>query len=255
MTESPTSRENRLAEVFVALADTLVTDFDIADLFHDLAGACVELLEVTAAGLMLVDAGGRLRVMSSSSERSRLLELMEIQNDEGPCLDCHREGAPVLVADLAAQRARWPGFAEEAIRVGFGAVYALPMRLRSDTIGALNLFHRDPDTITDATLRIGQALADVATIAILQQRAAQAREELSPAATDRVEQQGHHRAGQRRARRTPTRRHVRPPSACCVVTPAAPTSNCLRSRGPWSPVNWAPTSCRPPIAPNTPPTA
>ena len=179
MTESPMSRESRLAEAFVTLADTLVTDFDIADLFHDLAGACVELLEVTAAGLMLVDASGRLRVMSSSSERSRLLELMEIQNDEGPCLDCHREGRPVLVADLAAQRARWPGFAEEAMRVGFGAVYALPMRLRSDTIGALNLFHRDPDTITEATLRIGQALADVATIAILQQRAAQAREELA----------------------------------------------------------------------------
>ena len=179
MTESPTSRESRLAEAFVTLADTLVTDFDIADLFHDLAGACVELLEVTAAGLMLVDASGRLRVMSSSSERSRLLELMEIQNDEGPCLDCHREGRPVIVADLAAQRARWPSFAEEAMRVGFGAVYALPMRLRSDTIGALNLFHRDPDTITEATLRIGQALADVATIAILQQRAARAREELA----------------------------------------------------------------------------
>jgi GAF domain-containing protein len=104
---------------------------------------------------------------------------MEIQNDEGPCLDCHREGAPVLVADLTAARARWPSFADEAIRVGFRAVYALPMRLRADTVGALNLFHRDPDTITEATLRIGQALADVATIAILQQRAAQAREELS----------------------------------------------------------------------------
>src|SRR6266566_4460005 len=163
MSESPRSREHRLAETFVALTDTLVTDFDVADLFHDLAGACVELLEVSAAGLMLVDASGRLRVMASSSERSRLLELMEIQNDEGPCLDCHREGAPVLVADLAAQRARWPSFADEAIRVGFRAVYALPMRLRSDTIGALNLFHRDPDTISETTLRIGQALADMAT--------------------------------------------------------------------------------------------
>jgi transcriptional regulator with GAF, ATPase, and Fis domain len=179
MSESPRSREHRLAETFVTLTDTLVTDFDVADLFHDLAGACVELLEVTAAGLMLVDVSGRLRVMASSSERSRLLELMEIQNDEGPCLDCHREGVPVLVADLSAQRARWPGFADEAIRVGFRAVYALPMRLRSDTIGALNLFHRDPDTITETTLRIGQALADVATIAILQQRAVHAREELS----------------------------------------------------------------------------
>ena len=179
MGESHSEREQRLADVFVTLADTLVTDFDVVDLFNNLAEACVELLAVTAAGLMLVDVHGHLRVMASSSERSRLLELMEIQNDEGPCLDCHREGAPVLVADLAAQRARWPSFADEAIRVGFRAVYALPMRLRSDTIGALNLFHRDPDTISETTLRIGQALADVATIAILQQRAVHAREELS----------------------------------------------------------------------------
>jgi GAF domain-containing protein len=179
VTESSTSREHRLAETFVTLADTLVGGFDVADLFHDLAGACVELLEVSAAGLMLVDVSGRLRVMASSSERSRLLELMEIQDDEGPCLDCHRDGAPVFAADLQAQRARWPNFAEEAIRVGFGSVYALPLRLRSDTIGALNLFHREPDTITDATLRVAQALADVATIAILQQRAIAHSEELS----------------------------------------------------------------------------
>ena len=179
MSESEVSREHRLAEVFVTLADTLVTDFDVADLFTDLAAACVELLEVTAAGLMLVDVGGRLRVMASSSERSRLLELMEIQNDEGPCLDCHRDGAPVLVPDLAAAQDRWPGFSQEAMRVGFGAVYALPMRLRQDTIGALNLFHREPKTVTDATLLLARALADVATIAILQQRAVAGSAELS----------------------------------------------------------------------------
>src|SRR6266496_6496238 len=127
MGESHSEREQRLADVFVTLADTLVTDFDVVDLFNNLAEACVELLAVTAAGLMLVDVHGHLRVMASSSERSRLLELMEIQNDEGPCLDCHREGAPVLVADLAAQRARWPSFADEAIRVGFRPVYALPI--------------------------------------------------------------------------------------------------------------------------------
>ena len=179
MSETTPNREHRLAQVFVTLADTLVTDFDVADLFHDLAAACVDLLEVTAAGLMLVDVNGKLRVMASSSERSRLLELMEIQNDEGPCLDCHRHGASVLVADLAADRARWPSFTDEAIRVGFGAVYALPMRLRQDTIGALNLFHRHPETITGDTLRLAQALADVATIAILQQRAVQGSADLS----------------------------------------------------------------------------
>lgn len=179
MSESTSSREARVAEVFVGLADTLVSGFDIADLFIDLSGACVELLEVSDAGLMLVDANGRLRVMASSTERARLLELMEIQNDEGPCLDCHRSGDPVVASDLAAERDRWPGFADEALRVGYTAAYALPMRLRNESIGALNLFHRVPNTITESTLRLGQALADVATIAILQQRAVQDSVELS----------------------------------------------------------------------------
>lgn len=173
MPNEPTGREHRLAAVFVTLADTLVTTFDLVGLFDDLAKSCVELLGVTAAGLMLVDPAGRLRVMASSSERSRLLELLEVQNDEGPCLDCYRGGQPVIAANLATENRRWPTFSLEAARVGFGSVYALPMRLRDETIGALNLFHREPDALTDAQLRLAQALADVATIGILQQRAVQ----------------------------------------------------------------------------------
>jgi len=171
--QEPTGREHRLSDVFVRLADTLVTGFDLVGLFDDLAGACVELLDVTESGLMLVDPAGRLRVMASSSERSRLLELLEIQNDEGPCLDCYHSGQPILVADLADAHGRWPAFSQEAERVGFAAVYALPMRLRDETIGALNLFHRHTHALSDAGLRLAQALADVATIGILQQRAVQ----------------------------------------------------------------------------------
>lgn len=175
----PTDREHRLAEVFVSLADTLVTGFDVVGLFDDLASACVDLLAVTAAGLMLVDPNGRLRVMASSSERSRLLELLEIQNDEGPCLDCWRDGEAVVAADLEVEGARWPKFTREATRVGFSAVYALPMRLREETIGALNLFHRDAHAVSPAYLQLGQALADVATIGMLQQRAVQRSVELA----------------------------------------------------------------------------
>jgi GAF domain-containing protein len=169
--QEPTTRESILANVFVALADSLVSGFDVVALFDDLAGACVELLDVTAAGLMLADSAGRLRVMASSDERSRLLELLEIQNDAGPCLDCYRGGQPVVAGDLTTEDGRWPTFAEEAVRVGFWAVYAVPMRLRDETIGALNLFHRRPRAVSDAGLRLAQALADVATIGILQQRA------------------------------------------------------------------------------------
>ena len=179
MAKESTIREQRLADVFVGLADTLVGGFDLVGLFDDLAAACVDLLEVSAAGLMLADASGQLRVMASSSERSRLLELLEIQNDAGPCLDCYRHGRAVLVTDLAADPERWPRFSGEAIRVGFGSVYALPMRLREETIGALNLFHQQPNGVSDANLRLAQALADVATIGILQQRAVQQSSDLA----------------------------------------------------------------------------
>ncbi len=179
MSNPVTNRENRLAEAFVSLTDTLVNGFDVADLFHDLAQASVDLLGVSAAGLMLVDVNGRLRVMAASSEQARLLELMEIQHDEGACLDAHRTGRPVLVPDLDTERERWPTFSAGAQRVGYRSVYALPMRLRDEVIGALNLFHGQTHSINDETLRLGQALADLATIAILQVRAAQNSEELS----------------------------------------------------------------------------
>lgn len=179
MTDLPSGRERRLAEAFVALADTLVADFDVIALFSDLTGRCVELLDVSAAGLMLADPRGQLRVMASSSEQARLLELLEIQNDEGPCLECHRSGRPILVADLSAERERWPRFTDHALRLGFQAAYALPMRLRDESIGALNLFHHEPQPLSDETLRVGQGLADVATIAVLQQRALRRSEELT----------------------------------------------------------------------------
>ena len=179
MAKETTSREHKLADVFVALADSLVGGFDVVGLFDDLASACVDLLEVSAAGLMLADPAGQLRVMASSSERSRVLELLEIQNDSGPCLDCYRHGRPVLVTDIARDAERWPRFSHEAIRVGFGSVYALPMRLREETIGAINLFHQQPDGVSEANLRLAQALADVATIGILQQRAVQQSSDLA----------------------------------------------------------------------------
>ena len=173
MNAHPSDRELRMADAFVMLADTLVTGFDIATVFFGLAETTVDLLEVSAAGLMLVDPHGELRVMASSSERSRMLELMEIQNEEGPCLDAFRSSRAVVAHDLHSHEERWPRFTREAVHVGFSAAYALPMRLREHTIGALNLFHQQPNAVSDTALRIGQGLADIATIAILQQRAAQ----------------------------------------------------------------------------------
>ncbi len=166
-------RETLLARALVELADTLVADFDVVELLTRLADRCVEVLEVGAAGLMLAGPDGELRVMASSSETMRMLELFELQAKEGPCLECYRSGAPVLGADLAVMGSRWPHFAAEALAAGFRSVQALPMRLRGTVIGALNLFAADPDEMRRVDIESAQALADVATIAILQQRKSQ----------------------------------------------------------------------------------
>jgi ANTAR domain/GAF domain len=176
-------REQRMAEVFVELADTLVADFDLIDFLHRLAERCVEILEVDAAGIMLTDQADQLRVVAASSEQTRLLELLQLQSDRGPCLDCFATGEPVVVADLAAQADQWPVFADAAVKAGFTGVLALPMRLRERVIGAMNLFTRPsarPDALGEMKDReLGQALADVATIGILGQRAAREHELLS----------------------------------------------------------------------------
>ena len=165
-------RETMLARTLVELADTLVADFDVVELLTLLTDRCVDVLDVGAAGLMLVAPDGDLRVMASSSEAMRVLELFELQSQEGPCLDCYRTGQPVVNQDLATVNGRWPRFAAEALAAGFHSVHALPMRLRGAVIGALNLFHIEPGEMRHADIAAAQAMADVATIAILQHRAA-----------------------------------------------------------------------------------
>jgi GAF domain-containing protein len=168
----PVRRETLLSQTFVELADTLVNDFDVVELLTLVADRCVEALDVDAAGLMLLAPEGDLRVMASSSEAMRLLELFELQTEEGPCLDCYRTGQPVVNQDLATVDGRWPRFAPEALDAGFHSVHALPLRVHDKIIGALNLFHANQGEIGEVDLAVAQAFADVASIAILQYRAA-----------------------------------------------------------------------------------
>lgn len=184
------TRDAMLAQKFVGLADTLVDDFDVVDLMDDLVKSCLDLLDATAAGLLLIDQRGGLQLAASSSEQTRLLELFQLQYDEGPCLDCVHGGEVVTVDDLAANRVRWPRFVDAALEVGYVSVHALPMRLRSETIGGLNIFKSSGPQLTLDEQRVAQALADVATIGILQQRSIHRvsllAEQLQTALTSRV---------------------------------------------------------------------
>jgi transcriptional regulator with GAF, ATPase, and Fis domain len=165
-----------LSDTFVELADTMIAEFDVIDFLHLLTDRSVALLGASAAGVVLADPRGELRVAAASSEEAGLLELFQLQNDQGPCLDCFRTGRPVTADDLTGPCQRWPRFAEAAARSGFRTVEALPMRLRDQVIGALNLFRAEPGPIDPADLRIGQALADVATIGLLHERNVRRRE-------------------------------------------------------------------------------
>jgi GAF domain-containing protein len=162
----------RLARIFVEVADTLVDEFDLIDFMHMLAERTADLVGASAVGLLVSDQRGRLEFLAASDENTRLLELFQVQNSEGPCLDAFRTARPVINADLAEAAGRWPLFAPRATEAGFRSVHAFPLRLRSEIIGALNVFGDQPGRSLDATdVPIVQALADVAAIGLLQERA------------------------------------------------------------------------------------
>ncbi|WP_394437231.1 GAF and ANTAR domain-containing protein [Streptomyces sp. SGAir0957] len=171
MAELP--HEEQLAAAFVDLADTLVQDFDVIGFLHTLADHCVQLLDVAAAGVLLATPGGLLVDAAASDERTRRLEVASLEWDEGPCRDCYhsRHQVPDVLLDTPAARKRWPRFAPRAVQLGFASVVACPLRLHEQTIGALNLFRDQPGPLGPSQLRLGQALADTATIGVLHQRA------------------------------------------------------------------------------------
>lgn len=161
----------RLAHVFVEVADSLVADFDLIDFLHTVAAHAADLSGGTAVGLVLADEEGRLHHVGSSHQSATLLELVQLQDEEGPCRDCYLTGAAVVEADLTQALERWPSFAPKAVEAGIQSVHAFPMRLRDRVIGALNVFGRDRSGLTVEVVGVVQALADVATIALIQEQA------------------------------------------------------------------------------------
>jgi GAF domain-containing protein/ANTAR domain-containing protein len=169
MTETP--RETRVLDAVVSLVDSLLADFDVVDLLTELTERCAQLLDVESAGLLLVDPLEQLRLLAATSEQTRELELFQLQADEGPCMDCYSTGEPVSVADLRAEADRWPRFVPAALDAGFAAVHAVPMRAAGIILGALGLFGARPGALSDADLLVGQTLAHIASVAILQEHA------------------------------------------------------------------------------------
>lgn len=172
------TRERQLTDAFLQLADTLVDDYDVVEVLQRLVEHCVELFDAAAAGLLVVDQVGRLQLMASSTEQTRLLELFQLQTNEGPCLECFRTGALVTEPDLDANAARWPQFSAAAREQGFVSVDTVPLRLRDQTLGALGLFSDKMGGLPANDLHAAQALAHAATISILQERAHSHREVL-----------------------------------------------------------------------------
>jgi transcriptional regulator with GAF, ATPase, and Fis domain len=166
------AREDDIVASFVSMSGSLAQGHDINEMLTQLAADCARLIDVSAVGLLLADPRGALHVMAASSERVADLEAFQAQREQGPCHTCYLDGQPVNVPDLAAAAARWPEFAVVAAKAGVASVHAVPMRLRDDTVGALNLFGATPGALKDADLRLAQALADVATVALIQDRAA-----------------------------------------------------------------------------------
>jgi GAF domain-containing protein len=160
-----------LADVFVEVADTLVADFDLIEFLHTVARHAADIGGAAAAGLMLSGQDGTLHHIGASSEDARLLELFQIQNDEGPCLVAYRTGRQVVVPDLTEGRGRWPRFADRALAAGVASVYAFPMRLRDQMIGGLNVFLIERRDLDEGDARLLQALADLATISLIQEQA------------------------------------------------------------------------------------
>ncbi|MEX5717429.1 GAF and ANTAR domain-containing protein [Geodermatophilus maliterrae] len=185
-----TSREQAVAETFVELADTLVAEFDLVDFLHTLIERTVTLLDGDAGGIMLADQRGGLQAMAATSHEVRLVELFELQSDEGPCLEAFRTGQSVTKADLGEMRRDWPDFTARLEQAGFSSAQAVPMRLRDEVIGAVNVFRVATGALSEADMRLARALADVATVGLLQERTIRSRdllaEQLQAALNSRV---------------------------------------------------------------------
>lgn len=171
--------QRQLLQTFARLADTLVDDYDVVDLLQVLVDTCRDLLDTTAAGILLADSRGELEVVVSTSEASRLVEMMQLSAEAGPCIESFRTGKRISVPDIERTGDDWQQFRGAALAQGFRSMDAVPLRLRDATIGTLNLLRASPGDAPEEDIMAAQAFADVATIGILHERSIRESEVLS----------------------------------------------------------------------------
>jgi GAF domain-containing protein len=164
------TREEKLLATFAKLADTLVADYDVVDLLQTLVDTCRDVLDTSAAGILLAAADGELEVIASTSEASRLVETMQLGAEAGPCIESFHTGRVVSLPDISEAPEDWWRFRDSAIEQGFFSVHAIPLRLRETTIGTLNLLRDTVGELDSSDAVAAQAFADVATIGILHER-------------------------------------------------------------------------------------
>jgi hypothetical protein len=164
-----TPRETQVLDAVISLVDSLLDDFDVVELLTELTERCADLLDIAAAGILLADPLGQLRLLAATSKQTWELELFQLQADEGPCVDCYSTGQPVSAADLRLATARWPRFVPAALEAGVASVHAVPMRAAGLVLGSMGLFGVRPGALTESDLLVGQTLAHVACVAILQE--------------------------------------------------------------------------------------
>ncbi len=159
-----------LPAALATLAEALVTDFDFVDLAHSLARSTVAALDAAAAGVMVVDRSGELQVVAASNEDAHVLEVFELQRQQGPCYDSWITGQAISASDLASH-VTWPDFVAQALELGYTSACAVPLHFRGNGLGALNVFWSSPHEITSADLHAAQALANLAAVGLAQQAA------------------------------------------------------------------------------------
>ncbi len=222
-------REQAVIAAFVGIARSLTEGYDVVELHSILTADCVRLLDIASAGLMLADRDGVLHLMAASSERMHDIETFQLQRHEGPCLDCYQDGSPVLVYDLSQEQQRWPQFVPAALAAGFTSVHALPMRLQDSVLGTLGLFGTQPGRLTQEDLHLGQALADVASLALVAEKNSADKDVINAQLQTALQSRVVLEQAKGLLPPSPVTWTWSRPSRCCVATPEITTRNSATS--------------------------